>query len=127
MEIRGVASQNLGDTLLVWDGDALDALAVCHCGEGTEAGKDSCYVKFAAVQPGPRAERAFDRLLDGLDALASERGLQRINGGMNFGRAKAYCRIVERGFRAQMLGVVMQRPDAPAYNRPDVFVIDDWR
>src|SRR5581483_3409468 len=36
-EIRAVKDRNLGDTLLVWSGSSLDAFAVCHCGEGTEA------------------------------------------------------------------------------------------
>src|ERR1041384_1950730 len=48
-EIRAVAAQNLGDTILLWDNDKLMALAICHVGPGTEAGSDVCYVKFAAV------------------------------------------------------------------------------
>ena len=28
---------------------------------------------------------------------------------------------------SQVQGVAMHRPDSPAYNRPDVFVVDDWR
>jgi GNAT superfamily N-acetyltransferase len=126
-EIWAIRSQNLGETLLLWGGDSLDAFAVCHCGEGTEAGKDSCFVKFAAVRPGPGADKAFERLLDECESLASDRGLRRLEAGVNLGRSKAYRRMLERGFRTDMQGVAMHRPASPAYNRPDVLVIDDWR
>jgi hypothetical protein len=33
----------------------------------------------------------------------------------------------ERGFRTLMEGLATQQPDACGYNRPDCFVIDDWR
>ncbi len=70
-EIRSVKDQDLGETVLMWSGDSLDGFAVCHCGEGTEAGRDTCYIKFAAVRPGPGSEKAFERLLDGCEAMAS--------------------------------------------------------
>jgi len=126
-EIRAVSRQKLGETLLLWDGDSLDALAVCHCGEGTEGGRDNCFIKFAAVRPGPGAGIAFERLLDACEALATERGLGRLEAGVNLNRSKAYHQMLGRGFRADILGVAMHRPDSPAYNRPDSFVIDDWR
>jgi GNAT superfamily N-acetyltransferase len=127
IEIRSVLEQSLGDTLLVWGGDTLDALAICHCGEGTEAGRDTCYVKFAAVRPGPHAEKKFDALLNACEALAAERGLTRLEAGVNLGRSQAYRHMLSRGFRTDFQGVAMHRPDAPAYNRSDVFAIDDWR
>ena len=126
-EIQAVRDQNLGETLLLWGGDRLDAFAVCHCGEGTEAGRDACYIKFAAVRPGPRAENAFERLMEGCEAHAAERGLQRMEAGMNLSRTQAYRQMLQRGFRTDIQGVAMHRPDAPAYNRADVFVVDDWR
>ena len=61
-EIQSVRNQSLGETILMWSGGSLDAFAVCHCGEGTEAGKNTCYVKFAAVRPGSDTENYFDRL-----------------------------------------------------------------
>jgi len=126
-EIQAVANQNLGETVLLWSGDSLDAFAVCHCGEGTEAGRDNCYIKFAAVHPGSRAENVFDRLLDACETLAAARRLQRIEAGVNLNRSRAYRQLLRRGFRTSAQGVAMHRPDSPAYNRPDVFVIDDWR
>jgi len=126
-EIGAVRSQNLGETLLLWGGESLDAFAVCHCGAGTEAGSDNCYIKFAAVKPGSGAEAAFERLLDACEFLAIERGLTRLEAGVNLNRGAAYRRMCERGFRTHISGVAMHRDDSPAYNRSDVFVIDDWR
>jgi len=126
-EIRSVDQQSLGETLLLWGGDSLEAFAVCHCGEGTEAGRDTCFVKFAAVQPGIDSDKAFDRLLGACESLAVERRLVRVEAGVNLSRTKAYRRMLQRGFRTDISGVAMHRPDSPAYNHPDTLVIDDWR
>jgi hypothetical protein len=126
-EIRSVHDQRLGETILMWGGDSLDAFAVCHCGEGTEAGKNTCYIKFAAVQPGPGAAKNFNRLLDACEALAAERGLQRMEAGVNLSRSGAYRQMLQCGFRTEIQGVAMHRPDSAAFNRPDIFVVDDWR
>lgn len=122
-EIRAVHDQNLGDTILFWDGDSLDAFAVCHCGPETEAGRDTCYLKFAAA----RSHKEFARLLNSAEAFAAKRGLRRLEAGMNLGRSQAYRQMLQQGFRTDMQGVAMQRPDEAGYNRPDVFVVDDWR
>lgn len=126
-EVRSVSEQGLGDTILLSDGDQLDAFAVCHCGRDTEAGENTCYVKFAAVRPGANAATIFERLLDACESFAESRGLSRLECGVNTGRSDAYRRMLQHGFRADMQGVAMQRPDAPCFNRPDVYVMDDWR
>lgn len=105
----------------------LAGFCVCHCGAGTEAGSDVCYMKFGAVRPGPDAAKKFDRLLDACEALAAEKGLSRLAGGMSTARFQAYEKMLKRGFRIDMLGISMHRPNKPGYNKPDVFVIDDWR
>lgn len=122
-EIRSVADQSLGDTVLVWDGADLDAFAVCHAGAGTEAGEGTCYVKFAAARGGG----AFERLLSACEAYARDRGLGRIEAGVNTARHDACRAMMARGFRAEVVGVTMHRSNDPGYSRPDVFVIDDWR
>jgi len=126
-EIRAVQSQSLGETLLLWGGDSLDGFAICHCGEATEAGRDTCYIKFATARLGPHSERMFEHLLDGCETLAAERGLHRIEAGVNLSRSQAYRQMLARGFRTDIQGVAMHRPDLPAYNRVDVFLVDDWR
>jgi GNAT superfamily N-acetyltransferase len=126
-EVRSVNRQKLGETILLWKGDRLAGLAVCHCGPGSEAGSGVCYVKFGAVAPGPSAEEDFDRLLDACEQLAASQGLSRLVAGGNAGRDEAYRRMLGHGFRADMQGVAMQRSNDPGYNRPGVYVMDDWR
>jgi GNAT superfamily N-acetyltransferase len=126
-EILSVAAQGLGDTILLWDDSRLTALAVCHVGPGTEAGSDVCYVKFGAVRPGPDAEQDFSRLIDACEEMASERQVSRLLAGVNTARHEAYRRMLARGFRTQIQGVVMSRPNETGYNRPGVYLIDDWR
>jgi len=126
-EIRAVASQDLGDTVLLRDDSGLAGFAVCHCGAGTEAGSGACYVKFGAIRPGPDAGRNFERLLDTCEALAAAEGMQVLIAGANMGRHEAYRALLARGFRIEIQGVTMHRPNEPGYDRPDVYVIDDWR
>lgn len=126
-EIRAVVDQRLGDILLLQDGDGLVAFAVCHYGRGTEAGSTACYVKFAAVSPGAQAARHFERLLGACEALTAEQGLPRLVAGVNTARHEAYRAMLARGFRTDLQGVVMQRGNDAGYNRPGVYLIDDWR
>ena len=126
-EIVATHAQGLGDTVLLPGESGLDGLAVCHCGPGSEAGADVCFVKFGAVRPGRQAGDRFERLLDACEQLAAERGLGRLDAGMNLGRPDAYQRMVARGFRTGLQGVTMHRPNEPGYSHPDAYVIDDWR
>lgn len=126
-EIKAVADQNLGDTVLLWDDNGLVGLAVCHIGPGTEAGSGVCYIKFGAVRPGPAAEEHFDKLIDACEELASAQQAARLVGGVNTARHEAYRQMLARGFRTDIQGVVMSRPNEAGYNRPGVYLIDDWR
>jgi GNAT superfamily N-acetyltransferase len=69
-EIQAIDTQRLGKTLLLREAKRLVAIAVCHCGPGTEGGSGTCYVKFGAVRPGPKASKTFDALLDACLSLA---------------------------------------------------------
>jgi hypothetical protein len=113
--------------VLLWEESALVGLAVCHCGPGTEAGHGKCYVKFGAVRPGPTAEAHFARLLDACAALAADRGLARLEAGVNMARHEAYRTMLRRGFRTDIQGVTMHRANDPGYNQPGIYLIDDWR
>ncbi|HLW47672.1 MAG TPA: GNAT family N-acetyltransferase [bacterium] len=126
-EIRAVYAQELGDTVLLPTDGGLAGFAVCHCGPGTEAGNGSCYVKFGAVRPGPAANASFDRLLGACESLAARKGLSRLDAGVNLARHGAYRTMLQHGFRTAFQGVVMQRHNDAGYNRPDAYVIDDWR
>ena len=126
-EILAVHAQNLGDTVLLWDEAGLAGFAICHCGAGSEAGSNVCYVKFAAVRPGIQAGEQFEQLLDLCEAYGATQKMLRLLAGVNTSRHAAYTRMVARRFRSEIVGVVMHKPNEPSYNRPDVFVLDDWR
>lgn len=127
-EIRAVADQKLGDTILVWDSSRLAAFAVCHTGPGTEAGSGACYAKFAAVRPGPSAADDFARLLRGIEAFAGSSGARKIVASVNVARRDAFRAMLENGFRAESQGVAMETGDAVSgYNRAGVYILDDWR
>jgi GNAT superfamily N-acetyltransferase len=126
-EIRAVEEQHLGDTLLTWTGSRLAGFAVCHAGPGTEAGSGKCYAKFAAVRSGPHAAAEFRRLLEACRDFAAARGATKLDAGVNLARLNAYREMLAAGFRSTRQGVAMERNAGPGYNRPEVFLIDDWR
>jgi predicted N-acetyltransferase YhbS len=127
-EIVAARSQGLGDTILVRREGALEGMAVCHCGAGSEAGSGTCYVKFAAVGPDDGAPERFERLLDACEAFAAESGLGRLVAGVNTGRLDAYRRLLARGFRTELIGVTMRlRPEGTHYDTPAHYVVDDLR
>jgi GNAT superfamily N-acetyltransferase len=128
IEIRAIAEQNLGETILVWDGERLAAFAVCHSGPGSEAGSGVCYVKFAAVRPARRAGEAFERLLDAVEVYAREMKARKITVGVNLARREAFQAMIARGFRTETQGVAMETGEATSgYNRAGVYILDDWR
>ena len=128
-EIVALHTQELGDTILLrHEGGALDGVAVCHSGAGSEAGSGTCFVKFGACRPGRRAAERFERLLDACDAFAASVGTGRLVAGVNTGRLDAYRRMLARGFSAELVGVAMRlTPEAPHFDTPSHYVIDDLR
>jgi predicted N-acetyltransferase YhbS len=126
-EILAVEGQGLGDTALFYDRGTVVGFAVCHWGAGTEAGSGRCYVKFGAVRKGPSAGTRFESMLKTCEVLAASRGASRLVAGINADRHDACRRMIEHGFKTESVGVAMHKPYKPAYNRNDVYVIDDWR
>ena len=127
-EVAAVTEQGLGDTILLRRDGELVGIAVCHCGAGSEAGSGTCYVKFGAVAPGETAAGDFERLLDACEAFAERSGLERLVAGVSVGRLDAYRRLLERGFRADLIGVSMWlRPGEPKFDTPADYVLDDLR
>jgi predicted N-acetyltransferase YhbS len=123
-EIEAVDRQILGDTILTEAEGAVAGFAICHTGAG-EAGKGNMFVKFASVRP--RDAAAFERLVDAVERVATERGLERITFGINTARRDAYRRVIARGYRASLIGVAMHRPDTVGTLRRELYVIDDYR
>lgn len=126
-EIESVDAQALGDTVLVYVGSQLGGLAVTHCGAGTEAGPGICYIKFGAILPGHRADSSFRKLLDSCESFASGQGASKVTGGVNVARSEAYRSMLDQGFRIESAGLAMHRRNECGYNRPHVYLIDDWR
>jgi GNAT superfamily N-acetyltransferase len=127
-EIRTVLARNLGNTVLLWEGDSrLAGFAICHWGPESEAGAGNCYVKFGAVRPGAGDEDRFADLLGACTELAAAVHMPNVLAGVNLAREEAYRIMLSRGFRTQIQGVAMHRPNEPAYSRPGLFVLDDWR
>jgi len=123
-EIAAVDRLSLGDTVLLETEGAVAGFAICHVGDG-EAGHGNLFVKFAAVRPDDAA--GFERLIDAIEAVASARAVERVTLGVSTARRDAYRRLIARGYRAQIVGVIMHRPDQPGTLRPDLYVIDDSR
>ena len=132
VEIYSVEKQRLGDTILLRGVDnkknaTLNAMAVCHCGPGTEAGSGTCYVKFGAVRPSQDSSTYFDHLLAVCESFAKSQQLSRVTAGVNLGRHNAYRKMIEHHFRTDLQGVAMHKPNEAGYNNENVYVIDDWR
>lgn len=125
-EIRLVLERGVGDVVLLGS-DAPEGFAVCHLGAGSEAGPGACYVKFGIVRPGSGAGARLTALLDAVAALAAGEGLRRLVAGVNTARHEAYRAILGHGQRPFLYGLAMHRPHEQAYDRPDAFVLDDWR
>jgi GNAT superfamily N-acetyltransferase len=127
-EIRTVTARRLGDTLLLRDGSGrLAGFAVCHWGSTSEAGEGRCLVKFGAVRPGPAADQNFAALLDAGRGLAASVGMPHLLAGVNLAREEAHRHMKGCGFRAEANLVTLHRPNDPAYSRPGLYVLDDWR
>jgi len=126
-EIAATQAQGLGDIVLVDGAGGIAAFAVCHYGPRSEAGADTCFVKFGVVREGRSADRDYLRLLDACEALAVAVGMSNLLAGANMARHEAYRHLVARGFRTEFQGVTMHRQNDSGYCRPGAYVIDDWR
>jgi predicted N-acetyltransferase YhbS len=127
-EIRAVAAQGLGDTLLLRDEPSrLGGFAVCHWGPTSEAGAGTLFVKFGAVRSGPGADERMTQLLDRCGALATIVGMGTVLAGVNLARDETYRLMKALGFRTAIQGVAMHRGNEPGYCRPGVYALDDWR
>ena len=122
-EMKAVRDQGIGETLAAYEHGELVGFAICHIGKGSEAGTGAVYVKFAAAVN----SESFERLVAACEELAATRGATQLIAGVNSARRLAYSAMIARGYRGAMQGILMQRPDAPGYNRPDAYVIDDCR
>jgi GNAT superfamily N-acetyltransferase len=131
LEIASVANQDLGDTILLIDNKnkTLTGLAICHCGPNTEAGTDTCYIKYGCVKGSEdKSESAnFDYLLKSCEQFATSQGLSKLTVRVNIGNLAAYRKVISIGFRTEFQGVMMTKNNDPGYHIEDVYAVDDWR
>jgi GNAT superfamily N-acetyltransferase len=125
-EIATVLGRRLGDVVLVYTGNKLDAFAVCQHGPGSQGGTKALYVGFAAARPGKGAAERFDALLSACEAFALSRGVP-IEAGVNLAQKDAAQRMRNRGFRSVTHGVAMMRPHADGLYRLNGYVLSDLR
>ena len=88
------------------------------------------YESGEALLSAPREEimSRFEALLDACEAYAAESGLGRLVAGVDTGRLDAYRRLIARGFGIERVGLSMRlRPEAPDFDTPAHYVIDDRR
>ena len=126
-EIEGVLRPGMGDVVLLQADGGMTGFAICHNGKGSEGNSKNCYIKFGLVRSGNGAPQRMTQLIAACEAHAREQGLPVISTGANAGRHGTYRLLHELGFRMQLQGVTMHRPWVEAYDRPDIFALDDWR
>ncbi len=126
-ELGAVLEQRLGEICLIYGDSTLVAFSICHCGSKTEAGDNTCYVKFGAVRPSGNESEHFTALLRACEAMAGEQRLGLLVVGVNMARRKAYSQLTGSGFRTRFTGLAMETHPERSYNRPEVYIVDDWR
>ncbi len=69
----------------------------------------------------------FDSLLHASETFAKEHQMSSLIAGDNTARHDAYKMMISLSFRTEIQDVVMDNPNEFCYNKPDIYLIDDWR
>lgn len=126
-EIESIGAQGLGETVSLWREGRAVAFACVHAGAGSEAGSACALLKVAVVRSGPRAAEDLETLLGVCEAVARERGVSRLQAGVNAANAALYEALLASGFVIDLTGIAMQRPNRPGLCAPEHWVVGDWR
>lgn len=65
--------------------------------------------------------------MNAIEQFARSTGQLKVIAGVNMAHHVAYRIMIEQGFRTDLQGVAMDRPNEPGYDLLDVYIIDDWR
>ena len=57
----------------------------------------------------------------------ADRQIPRIEAGVHLERLNAYRDMLQLGYKLERSALAMHRNHDPAYNRPETYVLDDWR
>jgi len=126
-EIGAVLARHVGEVILIYGRNGLDAFAVCMHGVGSEGGAKAVYAKFTAARGGgPGGANRFSQLLDAVEEYALERGAE-VEAGVSLACVDAFRRMRARGYRVITQGVAMQQPNGDGFNRRSAYLINDWR
>ncbi len=126
-EIEALADPGAGDVVVCRSDGRIAGFALCHVGDRSEAVAGSCYVKFAAVHPGPGGTPLLGGLLDACESFAAARGAVRLEVGVSLARRAAAELLAARGLRTFRHGVAMQRPPTDWPAATEQLLLDDWR
>ncbi|MBW4600529.1 MAG: GNAT family N-acetyltransferase [Calothrix sp. FI2-JRJ7] len=126
-EIEAVRILKLGDTVLLWDDSVLIGFAICHCGAQTEAGSNTCYIKFSAVRSASKQSFYFEQLLIACETFSLQSGMSKLIAGVNTSHHDAYCIMNTLGFRTELIGVAMHKSNQPGFSQPHVIALYDLR
>ena len=126
-EILLVDDYKLGDTLLLRDGRTISGFAIFQNGPKTEAGKEKCELKFGAVKGGSGMEERFGTLLEAAQSFTIQRGVQKLDTGINLAHSGAFDLMLRKGFQITFMGVDMQKPSESAFDRGGTYVLSDLR
>jgi predicted N-acetyltransferase YhbS len=125
-EIDEVLDLGIGEVVLNERRGEIVAFAICHVGAG-ETSSDTCYVKFAAAEPGPSGVRTVIALLSAVEEVAAAAGLAEVEVGVDTARRGMFDALRASGYRTGLLGVRMHRGAPTALSHPDAAVLDDLR
>ncbi len=102
-DVHHALRRKLGETLLVREGGRLLGFAVLHHGEGSEAFLDEqLLVQLLFVMPGePRAEEAFQSLMDRVEELALELKLKMVGAMALSSRRATVETLMARRYRVR--------------------------
>jgi len=67
------------------------------------------------------------KLLKECEIFSQIMGMSKLIAGVNTSRQQTYLQMLNIGFKIDRLGIAMHNPNEPGYNRPDIYVIDDFR
>lgn len=116
----------ISETVLIYQNDRLKAFALCPMPpQEIDSEKKAVYAKFAIADADSDANLTL--LINGLERYAAMVEASQIRASTNTARRACYKGMLAHGFTVEGYGIAMIRPDTAGYNRPEVFVFDDWR
>jgi predicted N-acetyltransferase YhbS len=126
-EVEIVDGLALGDTLLLERNRGIIGFAIYHVPGVSEAPTGGLYVKYLAIDRPHRKPECLEHMLEALEELAVQSGLQRVIAPVYCEYFAAYQALVDRGYHIDFTMVRMKRGKLDTYENPGDLILDDWR